>query len=96
MSITTRSWRAAASLGCELTRTCHLRRHIGTPTNDDDYVIEFFLVKDGQVLGPQVAAAELKRILPEQISRFFLFDGEFLQEYEDLLNDESDMGPRYP
>ena len=30
--------------------------------------------------------------MPEQISRFFLFDGELLQEYEDLLRDESAMG----
>ena len=31
---------------------------------------------------------------PEQIARFFLFDGELLQEYEDLLVAESDTGPR--
>jgi chromosome segregation ATPase len=36
----------------------------------------------------------MQRILPEQISRFFLFDGELLQEYEDLLSSESDMGRR--
>ena len=30
--------------------------------------------------------------MPEKIARFFLFDGELLQEYEDLLRNESDMG----
>ena len=46
------------------------------------------------MLGPHQAEAELKRILPEQIARFFLFDGELLQEYEDLLSTETDMGRR--
>ena len=30
--------------------------------------------------------------MPEQVSRFFLFDGELLQEYEDLLSEESSIG----
>lgn len=57
-------------------------------------MVDYFLERDSCVLGPQQAEAELKRILPEQISRFFLFDGELLQEYEDLLSSENDMGRR--
>ena len=30
--------------------------------------------------------------MPETVSRFFLFDGELLQQYEELLHNESDMG----
>ncbi|WP_416050074.1 AAA family ATPase [Cupriavidus basilensis] len=77
-----------------LTRSCRPRTGISTPSGDDDYIVDFYLEKNGSVLGPQQAEAELKRILPEQISRFFLFDGELLQEYEDLLSSETDMGRR--
>lgn len=77
-----------------LTRNCRPRSGVSTPKGDEDYTLEYFLECDGQVLGPQQAKAELTRILPEQISRFFLFDGELLQEYEDLLSSETDMGRR--
>jgi DNA sulfur modification protein DndD len=78
----------------KLTRSCHLRNGVQNPNSDDDFTVEHYLECDGSVLGPQQAEAELKRILPEQIARFFLFDGELLQEYEDLLSNETDMGRR--
>lgn len=78
----------------KLTRSCRVRSGVAVPTSDEDYVADYYLEKDGNVLGPQQAEADLKRILPEQISRFFLFDGELLQEYEDLLSSETDMGRR--
>ena len=37
---------------------------------------------------------EINQVIPEEISRFFLFDGELLQEYESLLIDESDQGKK--
>jgi DNA sulfur modification protein DndD len=77
-----------------LTRSCSIRKGVTVPHSDDDYLVEHYLERDGNVLGPQQAESELRRILPEQISRFFLFDGELLQEYEDLLNSETDMGRR--
>jgi DNA sulfur modification protein DndD len=77
----------------KLTRTCRPRSGV-VPTSDDDYRVDSYLERDGNVLGPQQASSELAKILPEQISRFFLFDGELLQEYEDLLSNESDMGRR--
>ena len=76
-----------------LTRTCRPRPGV-VPSSDEDYSPDFFLERDGHIMGPQAADEELKRILPEQISRFFLFDGELLQEYEDLLHADSDMGPK--
>lgn len=76
----------------ELTRHCRLREGVTTPQSDDDYLEETFLRRDGDVLGPEQMQLELAQILPEKVSRFFLFDGELLQEYEELLRDESDMG----
>ncbi len=74
-----------------LTRSC--RPHAGVvPEQDDDYQVEHFLQRDGDVLGPGEARSEMERIMPEEIARFFLFDGELLQEYEGLLRNESDMG----
>ncbi|SAK75027.1 chromosome segregation protein [Caballeronia temeraria] len=78
----------------KLTRSCRPRSGTTLPSEDEDYVVDYYLEKNGSVLGPHQAEAELKRILPEQISRFFLFDGELLQEYEDLLSSETDMGRR--
>jgi DNA sulfur modification protein DndD len=77
-----------------LTRSFRPRPAVTEPEDDGDYVQTYFLERDGMILGPQQAEAEINRILPEQISRFFLFDGELLQEYEDLLVAESDMGPK--
>lgn len=78
----------------KLTRSCKPRNGVTVPAGDEDYLVDYYLEKDGSVLGPQQADAALQRIFPEQISRFFLFDGELLQEYEDLLSTETDMGRR--
>ena len=74
-----------------LTRSCRPRSGV-VPERDSDYQVEHFLERDNVVLGPGQAKSELERIMPEQIARFFLFDGELLQEYEGLLRNESDMG----
>ena len=74
-----------------LTRSCRPRSGV-VPEQHSDYDVEHFLQRDGEVLGPGQATAEIERIMPEKIARFFLFDGELLQEYEDLLRNESDMG----
>ena len=46
---------------------------------------ETFLRKQGVNLSTDVAQKMISKMMPEQVSRFFLFDGELLQEYEDLL-----------
>ena len=78
----------------ELTRECRLRRDVATPQSDSDYEQHCFLQRNGEALGPEEAKDELARIMPESVSRFFLFDGELLQQYEELLRDESEMGLR--
>lgn len=76
----------------ELTREHRPRAGVTIPQTDIDYQQDCFLRKDGQVLGPDQRDSELARIMPETVSRFFLFDGELLQQYEELLRNESDMG----
>ena len=50
------------------------------------------LSRDGiQMSGDQIES-EIDQIAPEQISRFFLFDGELLGEYESLLIEGSEQG----
>jgi DNA sulfur modification protein DndD len=76
----------------ELTRQYQPRSSVGEPKSEDDYTEEIFLKKDGSIMGPDQRDQEIAQILPEQVSRFFLFDGELLQQYEELLIDESEMG----
>ena len=80
--------------GYELVRSFKPAEGVVEPRTDEDYTEEVFLRKNGVVLGPQERDQELTRIMPEQVSRFFLFDGELLQQYEQLLVDESEMGRR--
>lgn len=76
----------------ELTRNISARPGVSVPESPADLVQEFWLSKNGDVLAPDVARADLAMVMPEQVSRFFLFDGELLQEYEELLRHESSMG----
>jgi len=78
----------------ELTRQYHVRRGIAIPKNDEDYEKVMFLKKNGAFLAPNDSEHELNMIMPEQVSRFFLFDGELLQEYEELLENETSTGER--
>ena len=76
----------------ELTRKILPRHGITSPKSDADLVIEPWLQMDGNILSPEVAKDQLTKIMPEEVSRFFLFDGELLQEYEELIRQETTMG----
>lgn len=76
----------------ELYRAC--KPKVAMPTSDGDYSIEVLLRKGSTTLGPQEREKVLLQIFPKEISRFFLFDGELLQEYEELLINESETGHR--
>jgi DNA sulfur modification protein DndD len=78
----------------ELVRQFSPKEGIGTPQSDEDYTEEVYLIKGDSVTGPEEREEELAQILPQQVSRFFLFDGELLQQYEELLIDESEMGQK--
>ena len=60
----------------------------------EDFRATYSLVKDGDVLGPDDRDRELASLLPQQIARFFLFDAELLQEYEQLLTPGSEAGDK--
>lgn len=72
-----------------LTREFKPRPGVLLPQNEDDYVKRQYLKKNGSLLSPEDSEHELGLLLPEHVSRFFLFDGELLQEYEELLIDDT-------
>jgi DNA sulfur modification protein DndD len=74
----------------ELVRECVPR--VAKPQNDSDYQQNVFLRRGTTTLGPQERDKALHVIFPSEVSRFFLFDGELLQEYEELLINESAAG----
>ena len=76
----------------ELVREC--RPRVATPTCDQDYAQDVMLRRGVSALGPQERERALQMIFPSEVSRFFLFDGELLQEYEELLINESSTGRR--
>ena len=68
-----------------LTRQYMPRQGISNPLGDEDYEKVTFLRKNGTILSPEDRDHELRAIMPEQVSRFFLFDAELLQEYTDFI-----------
>lgn len=76
----------------ELRRSWTPREGVQHPSDEMDYRENVYLLRDGDALSPSERDRELESIMPEQISRFFLFDGELLQQYEELLREESEMG----
>lgn len=78
----------------ELRRRATKRAMVAFPTRPEDFEIVVGLKKDGIAVSGHLIEAEINRFAPEQVSRFFLFDGELLQEYESLLIEGSDQGKR--
>jgi len=72
----------------ELTRM--MKRVPGTKgTIDADYEHKLYLKHSGSMMSQDEAEHFLNTVLPEKISRFYLFDGELLRQYENLLEDTS-------
>lgn len=78
----------------ELTRQCKVRQGVVVPKSNDDYETLVFLKENGSVLAPDARTHVLKVIMPDEVSRFFLFDGELLQEYEELLLEGTEVGSK--
>ena len=60
-------------------------------TGGEVYQNVFSIESNGTIFGPDQAEEWLNNLLPFEISRFYVFDGELLEEYEDLL-DEGSVG----
>lgn len=75
-----------------LVRALKLRNGVTNPSGAMDYEKSLFLLKNGSILSQDAMKHELNLIMPEQVSRFFLFDAELLQEYEELLEENTTDG----
>ncbi len=78
----------------ELKRTINIKQHVSQPKTDADFEESVYLAIDGEVQSGDIIGREVNQIIPEEISRFFLFDGELLQEYENLLIEDSEHGEK--
>src|SRR3984885_13100712 len=59
----------------DLRRSASRRAHVATPSRPEDFQVPGRLSRHGvQMIGYQIES-EIDHIAPEQISRFFLFDG---------------------
>ncbi len=76
----------------DLRRKATRKHMVATPSRPEDFTVSLHLSRDGEVLRGDQIEAEIAQFAPEQISRFFLFDGELLQEYESLLIEGSEQG----
>lgn len=76
----------------DLRRRAEKRANIAVPQRAEDFHPQVFLMKDGMAVQGDLVEAEINGIAPQQVSRFFLFDGELLGEYEMLLIEGSDQG----
>ncbi|MDK7584534.1 AAA family ATPase [Alcaligenes faecalis subsp. phenolicus] len=78
----------------ELRRRALKHAMVAFPSRPEDFQVSVGLQKDGMALPGHIVESEINRFIPEQVSRFFLFDGELLQEYESLLIEGSEQGRR--
>ncbi len=76
----------------DLRRVADRRQMVATPSKPEDFARSIHLTRDGSAVSGDQVEAEIGLIAPKQISRFFLFDGELLQEYETLLIEDSQQG----
>lgn len=67
---------------------------VAKPSRPEDFEVVVGLQKQGTALPGHQIESEINRYAPEQVSRFFLFDGELLQEYESLLIEGNEQGKR--
>lgn len=74
----------------EVIRRCAIEGEEGSETAETTTTV----IRDDVPLSAADGADLLKSLMPEGIARFFLFDGELLQQYELLLDDESALGHR--
>ncbi len=76
----------------ELTRIAKKKAYVARPESSSDYEEHVFLKRNGVAIAGHQIEPEINLYAPEQVSRFFLFDGELLQEYEMLLEEGSATG----
>lgn len=78
----------------DLRRVADKKSLISSPEKAEDFNVSTHMIKDGAAIPANEIDFEINKFSPEQVSRFFLFDGELLQEYEELLIEGSDHGKK--
>lgn len=78
----------------EIRRSINKKSHVSVPKQDADFEESVGLRIDGVAISGDIVENQINQVAPEEISRFFLFDGELLQEYENLLIEGSDQGDK--
>ena len=66
-----------------ITREAHVPE--GKENTNNNFISKLILIKDGETFSDELAQIEINKTIEESISRFFLFDGEMLSEYEELI-----------
>ena len=77
-----------------LRRYATKKQMVAKPSRPEDFEVVIGLQKQGAAIPAYQIESEINRYAPEQVSRFFLFDGELLQEYESLLIEGNEQGKR--
>jgi DNA sulfur modification protein DndD len=78
----------------DLRRVATMKNLVVKPERPEDMQVLSYMQKDGAAIPSNEIEAEINQFAPEQVSRFFLFDGELLQEYEELLIEGSEQGKK--
>ena len=76
----------------DLRRVADRKKKVASPSKPEDFTESIYLTRDGSAVSKDQIESEIGLIVPKQTSRFFLFDGELLQEYETLLIEDSQKG----
>lgn len=77
-----------------LLRQVTARAGVANPLNDEDFEWYVSVAVDGAYYEPSEYDLLVEDLLPRGISRFFLFDGELLNEYEALVREGGEAGAR--
>ena len=72
-----------------IARSAERRELTVRPKADSDFAVKVMMTEDGNALPGDRIQPLLGQVMPEAISRFHLFDGELLQEYEELVGAET-------
>lgn len=75
-----------------LRRQKRARRPDQEPLSEDQFEEYLDIDHDGNVVHASEFSDIVAELLPEGIARFFLFDGELLEEYEELVREGGDKG----
>ncbi len=78
----------------DLNRKIEKRENTSRPRNDADFEEVIGLKINGTPIEGDAINYEVNQVIPKEVSRFFLFDGELLQEYENLLIEKSEQGEK--